>query len=58
MNKIKVQLWEFERDWGSRLDETREFDSKEEAQTFLNEFNAKNTSEHVPDWYMIAKLVK
>lgn len=54
MKKYKVQIDEYERGWGSRLDEIKEFDTKEEADQFIIEFNSKNTDEKVPDWYMVA----
>lgn len=51
----KVQLIEYERGWGSKVDETKYFDTKESAMTFVNEFNSKNTSPVAPDWYMVAE---
>ena len=53
--KFKVNIWEYERGWGSRIDERKEFDTKEEAEDFIVKYNSKNTEEVVPDWYMIAK---
>ena len=55
---FKVALLEFERGWGSKIDEIKGFDTKEEADTFIKEFNSYNTSETVPDWYMIAQLTR
>ena len=54
---VKVALIEFEKGWGSRVDEIREFDTKELAESFIWEFNSKNTAEVTPDWYMVARLV-
>lgn len=54
---VKVALIEFEKGWGSKVDEIREFDTKELAQAFIEEFNSKNTAEVIPDWYMVARLV-
>ncbi len=53
---LKVYLIESERGWGSRVDEVLEFDSKEEAEAYIKEFNSKNTASSVPDWYMYATL--
>jgi hypothetical protein len=52
---FKVDFWEFERGWGSKVDHTKEYDTKEEAVKAINDFNAGNTEEEVPDWYMVAK---
>ena len=49
-----VDVMEYERGWGSRVDETKSFATKDEADKFVNEFNSKNTDDHVPDWYMVA----
>lgn len=54
--KTKVFLMEYERGWGSRLDETKVFDSREEAMKFAEEFNSDNTAKTVPDWYMTATV--
>ena len=58
MKKYKVALREYERGWGSRIDEIREFDSLDEAEKFIIEFNSENDKEIVPDWYMTASLMK
>ena len=55
-DKIIVDIWEYERGWGSRIDETKEFQTMEAAEDFIKEFNAENTELTVPDWYMVAKL--
>jgi len=49
-----VEIREYERGWGSKTDEIEGFDTKPEAIAFMNEFNAKNTEDVVPDWYMVA----
>lgn len=54
MAKICVDLIEFERGWGSKVDDTKEFDSWDDAHLFKNKFNEKNNLAEVPDWYMIA----
>ncbi len=51
---FRVDLIEYERGWGSKVDETIYFDNEEEARQYCKDFNAKNTSTTVPDWYMIA----
>ena len=50
----RVDLIEYERGWGSKIDETIYFDNEEEAREYVRSFNAKNTATTVPDWYMIA----
>lgn len=55
----RVTIIESERGWGQRVDEIKIFDgpnAKEDADKFVNEFNAKNTSKTVPDWYMYAEI--
>ena len=54
MAKWDVGLMEYERGWGSRLDEVKRFDTYEEAKTFQENFNAQNTELEAPDWYMVA----
>ena len=50
----RVDLIEYERGWGSKIDETIYFDNEAEARKYCEDFNAKNTAKTVPDWYMIA----
>ena len=50
----RVDLIEYERGWGSKIDETLYFDNEEEAREYVKTFNARNTATTVPDWYMIA----
>lgn len=50
----RVDLIEYERGCGSKLDETLYFDNEAEARKYAADFNAKNTAKVVPDWYMIA----
>lgn len=50
----RVDLIEYERGWGSKVDETLYFDNEEEAREYVKTFNARNTATTVPDWYMIA----
>ena len=53
----QVNIVERERGWGSKVDETKFFDNKEEAEQFVINFNKRNTSTVVPDWYMMAEYV-
>ena len=52
----KVYIIESERGWGQRVDETREFDTKELAIAFCEDYNKDNTLNVTPDWYMKAVL--
>ena len=51
----RVDLIEYERGWGSKVDETIYFDNELEAREYERSFNARNTATSVPDWYMIAE---
>ena len=53
----RVDLIEFERGWGSKIDETRYFDNEAEARAYVKHFNSENTAAVVPDWYMIAEYI-
>lgn len=53
-NTYKVEFWEYERDWGSKLDEVKYYDNYEEAKSVVDKFNGINNSPTVPDWYMTA----
>ena len=50
----RVDLIEYERGWGSKVDGFIYFDNETEAREYVKNFNAKNTEKVVPDWYMIA----
>ena len=52
----RVDLIEYERGWGQKLDETLYFDNEAEAREYVRAFNARNTEIAVPDWYMIAEF--
>ncbi len=53
--KWAVDIIESERGWGSKVDETIHFDSKEEAEKYVKDYNTKyNSKSTVPDWYMYA----
>ena len=51
----RVDIIEYERGWGSKVDETIYFDNEAEARKYCEDFNSKNTAKEVPDWYMIAE---
>lgn len=51
----RVNILEYERGWGSRIDEVKYFDNEPEARAFVVKFNSKNTASTAPDWYMIAE---
>ena len=53
--KYVVYIMEYERGWGSRIDETRYFDTEEERDEFMREFNKPNTEPSAPDWYIQAE---
>lgn len=52
---IRVLLIEYERGWGSRIDEALYFKDVNKASAYVEDFNSKNTEKVVPDWYMIAE---
>ena len=56
MKRYCVDIFEYDRGKGSKLDETKEFASKGEALGFAKKFNSKNNKTVVPDWYLIASL--
>lgn len=51
----KVLVFEYERGWGSRIDEVKYFDSESLAKNFVSQYNSKNTLDVAPDWYMVAR---
>lgn len=57
MNKEqhRVDLVEYDRFMGSKIDDKKYFDSEADAIKFCKEFNSVNCSPTVPDWYMIAE---
>lgn len=60
---FRVTVMEYERGWGSRVDEVIFFDSASytEAAEYVRNFNKNNDQSTVPDWYMVAcgpELVK
>lgn len=57
VNLYKVVIMEYERGWGSKVDETKYFDTPVSAKEFVREFNKYNTAATAPDWYMQAEYV-
>jgi hypothetical protein len=51
----RVDIVEYKRGWGSKIDETLYFDNEAEARKVCDDFNAGNTATTVPDWYMVAE---
>lgn len=52
---VKVPVYEYERGWGSKIDDYMVCLTTEDAKKFVAEFNSKNTEKDVPDWYMVAE---
>ena len=50
----QVDVIEFERGWGQRLEETLYFDTEDEALSYCDKFNKQNVQKTAPDWYMVA----
>lgn len=54
----RVDMIEFERGWGSKLDETLYFDNENEAKNYAREYNlTHNNKDYVPDWYICANYI-
>lgn len=59
MNKFYADIIESEAGWGSKIDETKEFDTEAERDKFVKEYNEKynkhlGPGKPTPSWYMIA----
>lgn len=53
---FKVDIIESELGWGQKVDETKYFDSKPEAEKFIKDYNEEHNSQaSVPSWYMYAR---
>ena len=50
----RVDIFEYERGWGSKLDEIKYFETESEAREFVKNYNSRNNLDYVPDWYMVA----
>lgn len=52
----RVDIVEYERGWGSRVDEQVYFTDYQAAETYIQEYNLRYNNEViVPDWYMVAQ---
>ena len=51
----RVDIMEYDRFMGKKLDAEIYFDNEAEAREHVRKFNAYNTAESVPDWYMVAE---
>lgn len=49
---VKIAVIESESGWGRKIDDWMVCLSTEDAKAYQKEFNSKNTSDTVPDWYM------
>lgn len=56
--KVKVEIIESERGWGQKIDSTREFPNRTEAEAFVKKYNSVNNLPEVPEWYMYARIVE
>lgn len=56
--KYTAVIIESERGWGQRVDEVKEFDSEQERDDFIRQYNSQNTAASAPDWYMKAEVGK
>jgi hypothetical protein len=55
-NAFRVDIIESESGWGSKVDDTKYFDTEEDALTFCKEYNDEyNPPGPTPAWYMIAR---
>lgn len=51
----RVDLIEYERGWGSRVEDSIYFATEDEAKDWAHDYNeTHNTETTVPDWYMVA----
>lgn len=55
MIAVRVAVWEYERGWGSKIDDYMVCLSVEDANAFKKEFNEQNDEKMAPDWYMVAQ---
>lgn len=57
--KTIVHLIESERGWSTTVEEVKEFDTLNEAEEFVKEFNKQyDFTGAVPEYYYIAKIVQ
>lgn len=55
MKNFRVDIIESEKGWGQKIEETKYFETLEEAQSFVEKFNKNLPKDKVPDYYVIAK---
>lgn len=57
--KFKAHIIEYERGWGIKVDEVRNFNTKEERDAFVKDYNEKYNppSDNPPEWAMYAVAV-
>ena len=55
--KYRVKMMESERGWGRDYWDV-DFDTREEAEKYMNETNARNTSLVAPDYYIQARSIE
>jgi hypothetical protein len=54
----RVVIEEYERGWGSRVDDVLHFVTESDAKQYCKEYNDKyNPPGPVPDWYMKARYI-
>lgn len=55
---FRVYIIESERGWGQKIDEVKDFNTRQEARKFVEDYNRKyNPPGPTPDWYMLAQYV-
>lgn len=52
---FKVAIVEYERGWGSKVEDVHEFKSYTKAEKFVEKFNSRNTAKVAPDYYVQAE---
>lgn len=57
---VKVDIWEYERGWGSKVDSTKNFATVGGADAYVKDYNETHNPpvkslNDVSDWYMVAK---
>jgi hypothetical protein len=52
---FRVDVWEYERGWGSKVDFRVYFRELANADAYVAKFNSRNTASSAPDWYMQAE---
>lgn len=52
-----VEIWEYERGWGSKCFDVLSFNTEHEAIAKVFEVNSKNTEASAPDYYIQAKYI-